>query len=58
MVKYTQINYLYEKGDINMCKCCCEAPDKLKRKPEECNAEQVEECHGEVQDHPCEEEAE
>jgi hypothetical protein len=36
-----------------MCNCCCEKPEKLKGKPEECTPEQIEECHGEVQDHPC-----
>jgi hypothetical protein len=32
---------------------CCEHPDKLKGKPEDCTAEQIKECHGEQQDHPC-----
>ena len=33
--------------------CYCEHPEKLKGKPEECTPEQIKECHGEVQDHPC-----
>lgn len=37
-----------------MCECCCQQPQKLKGKPEECTAEQIRECHGEVKDHPCE----
>jgi len=36
-----------------MCKCCCEQPDKLKGKPEDCSAEQIKECHGDKQEHPC-----
>ena len=31
----------------------CEKPENLKGKPEECSQEQIEECHGEVQEHPC-----
>jgi len=31
----------------------CERPEKLKGKPEECSAEQVKECHGEVPQHSC-----
>jgi ArsR family transcriptional regulator len=39
----------------NMC-CgpCCEQPDKLKGKPEECTPAQIKECHGDVKKHPCE----
>jgi DNA-binding transcriptional ArsR family regulator len=36
------------------CKDCCEHPEKLKGKPEECTPEQIKECHGDVEDHPCE----
>ena len=35
------------------CGPCCEQPDKLKGKPEECTPEQVKECHGDVKKHPC-----
>ena len=38
-----------------MCQSCCERPEKLKRKPEECNPEQIRECHGGVKEHPCKE---
>jgi ArsR family transcriptional regulator len=38
------------------CGPCCEQPDKLKGKPEECSPEQIRECHGDVKKHPCEEE--
>jgi len=31
----------------------CQKPDQLKGKPEECSPEQVKECHGEVEEHPC-----
>jgi len=32
----------------------CEHPEKLKGKPGECSPEQIRECHGDVQEHPCE----
>jgi ArsR family transcriptional regulator len=38
-----------------MCQCCCERPEKLKGKPEECTPDQIRECHGEVKEHPCKE---
>jgi len=31
----------------------CLKPDKLKGKPEECTPEQIKECHGDVENHPC-----
>ena len=34
----------------------CEKPEKLKTKPQECTPEQVKECHGDVEVHPCVEE--
>jgi ArsR family transcriptional regulator len=37
-----------------MCQCCCERPEKLKGKPEECTPEQIRECHGDEKKHPCE----
>jgi ArsR family transcriptional regulator len=39
-----------------MCQSCCERPEKLKGKPEECTPEQIRECHGDVKGHPCKEE--
>jgi DNA-binding transcriptional ArsR family regulator len=38
------------------CTDCCQHPEKLKGKPEECTPEQIKECHGEVKEHPCESE--
>jgi hypothetical protein len=32
----------------------CQHPEKLKGKPEQCSPEQIKECHGEVEGHPCE----
>lgn len=32
---------------------CCEKPDHLKGKPEECSPEQIRECHGALKKHPC-----
>ena len=41
-----------------MCKneSCCQKPEKLKEKPEECTPEQIAECHPDEEGHPCEEE--
>ena len=41
-----------------MCKDspCCQKPEKLKGKPEECTTEQIAECHPGKEGHPCEEE--
>ncbi len=39
-----------------MCQSCCERPEKMKGKPEECSAEQIRECHGDAKEHPCKEE--
>ncbi|MBA1335102.1 MAG: hypothetical protein HPY66_0724 [Firmicutes bacterium] len=41
-----------------MCKCNCEHPEKLKGKPGECSPEQIKECHGDTEGHPCEKEEE
>ena len=35
-------------------KCCCQKPENLKTKPEECSAEQIKKCHGDTDKHPCE----
>ncbi len=37
--------------------CCCN-PDAQKEKPEECPPKQTKECHGDVEEHPCETPAE
>jgi len=34
----------------------CPHPERLEGKPEECSEEQIRECHGEVEEHPCVEE--
>ena len=34
-------------------KKCCEKPENLKGKPEECSPEQIKKCHGDVNEHPC-----
>ena len=36
----------------------CEHPDKLKGEPKDCTPEQIKECHGDAECHPCEEPAE
>ncbi|MEW6245025.1 MAG: metalloregulator ArsR/SmtB family transcription factor [Bacillota bacterium] len=47
---------LPERGESDMCTCCCKRPEKLKERPEICSPEQIKECHGEVKEHPCENE--
>jgi len=42
--------------------CCkvqggCQRPDRLKARPVDCTPEQIKECHGDVQGHPCVESA-
>jgi len=32
---------------------CCQKPKELIGKPEECSPEQIEKCHGDVEEHPC-----
>ena len=34
------------------CCCCCNS-EKAEKKPEECTPEQIKECHGDEQGHPC-----
>lgn len=43
-----------EGRSLQMCKNCCQQPDKLKTKPGECTPEQIKECHGDEQEHCCE----
>jgi len=42
-----------ERRGFAMCKDCCQQPDRLKGKPEECTPEQIRECHGDEKEHPC-----
>ncbi|MGD9007098.1 MAG: metalloregulator ArsR/SmtB family transcription factor [Desulfobacteraceae bacterium] len=39
--------------EVDMCQNCCEQPDKLIDKPENCTPEQIKECHGDTKEHPC-----
>jgi len=49
----------YSEKEIKvMCQSCCERPEKLKGKPEECISEQIKECSGDIKEHPCMEEKE
>ena len=43
-----------EKEVKAMCQCCCQKPEKLKGKPEECTPQQIKDCHGDEKNHPCE----
>ena len=33
--------------------CGCQQPGKLKDTPENCSPEQIRECHGDAEKHPC-----
>ena len=33
--------------------CGCKKPEELKTRPEDCTPEQIRECHGDVEGHPC-----
>lgn len=39
--------------ETNMCRNCCEQPDKLKERPENCTQEQIRQCHGDTKEHLC-----
>lgn len=41
--------------DAMCCQDCCQHPEHLQGKPQECTPEQIRECHGDVEKHPCEE---
>ena len=45
-----------DKEGAKMCDCKCQYPEKLKGKPEECTPEQIKECHGDSEEHPCDDE--
>jgi|GEM_PF-68982 len=51
---YTGDEQTSERRVLQMCENCCEKPEKLKTKPEECTPEQIKECHGDVESHSCE----
>lgn len=43
-----------ERKGKDMCKDCCEHPERLKGTPQECTPEQIKECHGDAaKEHPC-----
>lgn len=42
-----------EKKEVSMCNDCCQKPDQLEGKPQECSPEQIKACHGDEKDHPC-----
>ena len=39
--------------EVDMCQDCCQRPNKLMDKPENCTPEQIRECHGDSGEHPC-----
>lgn len=47
---------LREGRGKTMCKGKCQKPENLETEPGKCSPEQVKECHGDGEDHPCLEE--
>jgi ArsR family transcriptional regulator len=43
----------HKPEEVDMCQNCCQQPNKLKDKPENCSPEQIKECHGDTKEHPC-----
>jgi ArsR family transcriptional regulator len=39
--------------EADMCQNCCQQPDKLMDKPENCTPEQIRQCHGDAKEHAC-----
>jgi DNA-binding transcriptional ArsR family regulator len=35
------------------CRDCCQQPEQLKGAPQECTPEQIRQCHGDSENHPC-----
>ena len=42
--------------EVDMCQACCQQPNKLMDKPDNCTPEQIRQCHGDSEEHPCTEE--
>jgi len=42
-----------ESEEADICKNCCQQPDKLMDKPENYAEEQMRECHSDTKKHPC-----
>jgi len=43
----------HQPEEDGMCQNCCQQPDKLRDKPENCSPEQIRECHGDTKEHLC-----
>lgn len=43
----------HKSEEVDMCQNCCQQPNKLMDKPENCSPEQIRQCHGETDKHPC-----
>jgi hypothetical protein len=39
--------------EVGMGENCCQQPNRLKDKPQNCSPEQIRECHGGTKGHPC-----
>jgi ArsR family transcriptional regulator len=42
-----------QSKEADMCQNCCQQPNKLMDKPENCTPEQIRECHGDGNEHLC-----
>ena len=43
----------HETKEVDLGQNCCQQPDKLQDKPENCSPEQIRQCHGDTKEHPC-----
>jgi ArsR family transcriptional regulator, arsenate/arsenite/antimonite-responsive transcriptional repressor len=53
----TALDHLKERKNMCGCSCSgcqCEHPERQQDQPTECTPEQIRECHGDVEGHPCE----
>ncbi|MFZ7124710.1 MAG: ArsR/SmtB family transcription factor [Desulfobacterales bacterium] len=42
-----------QSEEVEMCLDCCQQPDRLEGQPENCSSEQISQCHGDAEGHPC-----
>ncbi len=43
----------FRSKEVDMCQNCCQQPDQLQDKQENCSPEQIRKCHEDTQEHPC-----
>lgn len=55
LIVISLVELVFTREDKSMCeeKQGCQKPEELKGDPKKCSPEQIKECHGDVQEHPC-----